>query len=398
MPAKMSIPSKVSLRDAAHRILPHPSARRFALSPGAHPAGLYLDEELGVLAVAELGTRRISILDARNGQILNRIPLAVAVDIDMREQTIGGSFISGSSGVAYFWSGGAAGRLHRLIVDSLEEPRLEGQAFVGGELLKDWLFDSVSNRVVITARGDSHLYLADGELQTVKVLPLGGPGGNMAALPGARALVLSDTPEERAFLIDVAAGWILTSAAPWSELRAFPRPPPQAPFFTSAPVVVDPNGDFAYVGSHRTDAANRASPLVALRLPQLILEDVLVDERLATPTRIAIHPTGLELYISGDAATLVVDPKNMEVIDELGPGRLTAFMVSSSGSVAVAVDLGNTTGFLFDGTNKRTLTVPLTPDPEPSELLTVPALISETLNAAYIADRFGDAVVMLPLI
>jgi hypothetical protein len=393
----MSMPAKIFLRDVARRVLPHAGAHRFTLAPGAHPAGLYLDEGRGLLAVAELGTRRISILDARAGQVLNRIPLTATVDIALREQTIGGAFLSGYSGVAYFWSGGATGRLRRLVVSPTGEAQVESQVSVGGELLRDWLFDPVSGRVALTIRDDPHLYLADGELRIVRVLPLGAPGGSMAVLRGAKAMVLLDSPEEPAFLVDLAAGRVLTSAAPWSELRGFPSPPVREPFFTAAPFVVAPDGSFAYVGSHRTDAANRASPLVALRLPQMILESLLADERLATPSRLAIHPTGLELYVSGDVATLVVDPQRMEIIGELGPGRLTALEVSPSGHVAVAVDLGITTVFLFDGTANRTLTAPLTPDPDPSELLSVPAIISEVLGVAYVADRFGDAVLVLPL-
>lgn len=394
----MSIPAKISLRNVARRVVPHPGTHRFTLAPRAHPAGLYLDEGHGLLAVAELGTRRISLLDARDGQVLDRIPLTATVDIALREQTIGGAFLSGYSRVAYFWSGGAAGHLRRLVVSLTRKAQLESQVFVGGELLRDWLFDPVSGRVALTIRGDPHLYLADGELRIVRVLPLGAAGGSMAVLPGARALVLLDSPDERAFLIDLTAGRVLTSAAPWSELRGFPSPPVRKPFFTAAPLVVTLDGSFAYVGSHRTDAANRASPFVVLRLPQLKMEALLVDERLATPSRLAIHPSGLELYVSGDVATLVVDPQHMEVVGELGPGRLTALVVSPSGRAAAAVDLGNTTAFLFDGAAERTLTAPLTPDIDPSELLSVPILISEAMGAAYVADRFGDAVLVLPLI
>jgi DNA-binding beta-propeller fold protein YncE len=401
--------SSSSLSNAARSVRSHPSSRRFELAPGARPAGLYLDEESSVLAIMEQGTGRISILDANDGRLLNSLPIhTTPLDIELREKTIGGELLPGEPKEAYFWSNGPAGILKRFVLDSVKASsgkaltgdivRTDGQAFIGSSLLRDWLYDRATGRIALTARDDPLLYVIDRELRDSRVMPLEAPGANLAALPGGKMLVMIDSPEEPVVLMDLAANRFLGSVSPWSELKSFPNPPQKGPFFNSAPIVVSPDGRSAYIGSHHTDEANRSSPIVSLRMPEMILDSILSDERLVTPTRLAIHPDGLELYASGDDATLAVDTKSMEVTGELGPGRMTALVLSPSGSSAVGVDLGNTTAYLFDALSEQTLTATLTPDVDATELPSVSALISEVLGVAYVIDRFGDSVLVMPLL
>jgi hypothetical protein len=273
---------------------------------------------------------------------------------------------------------------------------IQGDAFPGAALLRDWLWDPPSGRVLLSMRNDPNLYLADAELRTVTVLPLPAPGGSVGLLPGARALVLLDQPDEGLALVDLAGGRILTIESPWSALRGFPQPPAQPPILNVAPLAIDAEGGVAYVGSLRTDAANRQSPLLVLDLARLEIQDVMVDDRLATPTRLALHPSGRELYVSGEAVTSAVDTRRLETIADLAPGRLTALSVSDSGRAGIGVNIENTTAFLFDAQAAQTLTATLRPDADPTELAGVAVAVSDTLGAAFVADRFGDAVLALP--
>jgi len=163
-----------------------------------------------------------------------------------------------------------------------------------------------------------------------------------------------------------------------------------------APLAVDAANGVAYVGSLRTDAANRQSPLLLLDLARLEVRDVLVDDRLATPTRLALHPSGLELYVSGETTTSAVDTRRLEPVADLAPGRLATLSLSVSGRAGVGVDIENTTAFLFDAQAGETLTAPLRSDTDPTELAGVAVAVSDTLGGAFIVDRFGDAVLVLP--
>jgi hypothetical protein len=104
-------PSIPLLSRAAGRTSAHPDARRLTLAPGARPTGLFLDEPQRLLVVTEMGTRRLSVLDAASGQVVDRAPLASAVEPDLGEQTVGGELLTGGANAAYFsWSTGTAGR------------------------------------------------------------------------------------------------------------------------------------------------------------------------------------------------------------------------------------------------------------------------------------------------
>jgi hypothetical protein len=384
-----------TLHDVARRMLPHPAVRHFPLSAGAHPAGLFLDEERGVLVVVELGTRRLVLLDAREGQELDRIPLTAAVDPDLRERSIGGALLPGRPGQAYLWTMVTAGELRRLDLTTTAS-ELQGHAFAGPGLLVDWLFDPASG-VTLAARGDPFLYVMDADLRTSHVVPLAAPADRVVALPGARTLVLLRDDAETVCVVDTDARQAVRCAAPWSRLAAFTTPPPRGPHLSSASLAVTSDGRRGYLGCHRTDEAGWDSPIVAITLPQLDLDTLTVDGRLTRPTRLALHPSGEELYVSGQSDTLILDARTLEVTDPLGPGRLITFTLSPSGDRAVGVDFGHETAYLFDGPAQATFTAPLRPDVDPSELLDVPVVISEALGNAYVADRFADAVVVLPL-
>ena len=64
--------------------------------------------------------------------------------------------------------------------------------------------------------------------------------------------------------------------------------------------------------------------------------------------------------------------------------------------ITVGVDIENTTAFLFDAQAGETLTAPLRADTDPTELAGATVAVSDTLGAAFVADRFGDAVLVLP--
>src|SRR5690349_15000960 len=97
----MTVPSTAPLLSrATGRVSAHPDARRLALAPGAQPTGLFLDEPQRLIVVAEMGTRSLSVLDAGDGKVLFRVPLASVVDPDLREQTIGGAILGGGPDAA----------------------------------------------------------------------------------------------------------------------------------------------------------------------------------------------------------------------------------------------------------------------------------------------------------
>ncbi|MER7929724.1 hypothetical protein ABTY96_42455 [Streptomyces sp. NPDC096057] len=384
------------LRGRSRPVTPHPDVRRLPLAPGAHPAGLCLDEDSGLLTVAEMGTRRLSRWDARQRQDLGHAPLTAVVSPDLREQSVGGGLLPGAPGSAYLWTYAASGTVHRLDTAGPATAPLTGGAPAGAGLLRDWLFAGPAG-VVAAVRGEPHLIVAAADLGTVRRLPLPAPAGALSALPDGQVLALLDDPEERACVVDPVTSRVVTDGAPWAALSAFPLPPARGPFLSSAPVAVSPDGNHAYVGCHRTDAAARTSPLVSLNLRTMEIDALLADERLATPSRLAVHPSGTELYVSGELSTLVVDTARFEVAGELAPGRLIELTVSASGDTAVGVDLGHSTVFVFSGPLGRTLTAPLTPDRNPTELLYVPVVISERFDTVYVADRFGGEVLSLSL-
>jgi hypothetical protein len=386
------------LSRASMRSRPHPAVRRIKLAPGAHPGGIYLDESNGLLLIAELGTRRLSVVDVHTGEVISYRPLAATVDPDLREQTIGGALLPGESGAAYFWSMGASCnvRLIRLVGNGNLE--LGSSAFVGSALLRDWAFDRTNGNLVLSVRDEAHCYVVDQTVNRATVIPLSQPGGHLAVLPEARALVLLTGPDEGLAIVNVASGRLLWQSSPWGSLRGFPRPPAGPPILNTAPVAVTTTGQIAYIGSLRTDEADRRSPLLVIDLVHMELIDLLVDERLATPSSVVLHPSGLEIYVSGELVTAAIDARRLEVVAELGPGRAAGLTVSPSGRAGVAVNVENSTAFLFDGLRGETLTAALRPDPIPTELAGVAVTVSDALGSAYVADRFGDGVLVMPFL